>query len=119
MAPPMRLTDPERTSPTANTPRTFELERQDLALAALRAMRAGDDEAGLVELHTASLHPACRRVGADEQKDVANVAGGLLPVAPVPPGDAFEPVGGVPSSATISVSVISSMFGVAAILSIK
>ena len=117
MAPPTRLTEPERTSPTAKTPGTLGAQRAERL--AVRAIRAGDDEAGLVDLDAAAREPAGRRVGADEEEDIADRAFGFLAGLAVAPAHCLQPASGRLPGRTISVWVISSIFGVAAIRSIR
>ena len=73
IAPPTRLTEPERTSPTANTPGTEVSSGEAELPVLLLALRAGDDEAAAVDHHAAAGQPVGGGVGADEQEQVADI----------------------------------------------
>ena len=75
IAPPTRLTEPERTSPTANTPGTLDSSAAG-GVARKRAARgrAGEHEAVRVDRDAAAFEPVGLGLGADEQEDVARRA---------------------------------------------
>ena len=87
---PTRLTDPDRTSPTANTPGIEDFERRGRAILAFAEVHTGDHEAGLVHRDPAALKPFCRGIGADEEKDVANGSLCLDTCEVIPPTDPLE-----------------------------
>ena len=87
--------------------------------SALAAPGASDDKACLVDLDAATAQPLGRRIGADEQEDVADRSLDSSPLLQSGQRTFSTPPSGGPSSAMISVWVMSSMFGVAAIRSMR
>src|SRR6202035_5184833 len=73
IAPPTRLTDPERTSPTANTPGTEV-----------------SSEAAAVDRDAAAIEPVGGGIGADEQEQVADLGGVILAAQPAAPAHPLE-----------------------------
>ena len=94
-------------------------ERRGRAALAFAETRAGDDEASLVDRDPAALEPFGGRIGADEEKNMADRRLRLGARTTIPPADPLEPVFGAPLRATISVMVISSIFGAAAMRSMR
>jgi len=69
MAPPTRLTEPERTSPTAKTTGQVRLQRSRfVAVGEAAGSPAGEHEAIGVQANAAADQPVCLGFGADEQK---------------------------------------------------
>ena len=87
---PTRLVDPDRTSPTANTPAIEDFERRGQAALCFAEARAGDDEAAWVDRDPAACEPFRRRIGPDEEKDMADRRLRLGAGATIPPTDPLE-----------------------------
>src|SRR3984885_14381775 len=110
IAPPTRLTDPERTSPTANTPGT---EVSSGAIAPRVTMKP--------VLSTSTPHPASQAAAgsAPMKRKTLRIVPSVSTPVPRSRHRTRSTPSGPPCKAAISVCVISSMFGAAAIRSIR
>ena len=90
MAPPTRLTEPERTSPTANTPGTDVSSAEANCPSACLAMRAGHHEAAAIDHDAAAIEPAGGGIGADEQEQVADIEAAVFTGQPAAPAHPLE-----------------------------
>ena len=90
MAPPTRLTEPERTSPTANTPGTRGFQRRHRAAVALPALRAGQHEARRVERRRRSRRASRSRDRRRRTGTGCGIDAVLLRRQAAPPAHALE-----------------------------
>ena len=91
---PTRLTDSDRTSPTANTPGTDDSQRRR---AVALELRASDHKACVVHFHAATLQPFRCGIGPDEKEDVPNGRLRFSAGAIIAPADLFQASIGVPT----------------------
>jgi len=84
------LTDPERTSPTAKTPGTVVSSGDAGRSAFCPSCAPVSTKAAAIDPDAAAVEPAGRRIGADEQEQIADIEAMLFPATAAAPAHPLQ-----------------------------